>query len=541
MAQRPSNNSNKGKGGKPRNKGFKGGKPKYNPKKEEEIREPKDGDVNDSSFYYLDDTLRDQLMNYSFNSFNGVKDVFDTSVPGIGASSQTSEFLNGNVMTIYLNPSVTPPVNPNAPTDGINLVGMRNYTVLSSNNSKTTIYLPQDVTILMCAMKALAETLCWNTRNFGFLYLYNQRNREIPDKLLKDNYIDPDDFRKNAAGYRIRFNTMLTAVNRIPFFSNFGAFAKAKEIYSNVYYDEDSPMCQYYEFTPYSTWLFDEAYDSNGAGLKTWMKYGAGTYRYMSQVLDDIQTMIDALLNSSSLNAIYSDILRVFEKGNGTLMHFDLIPDFYAVEFKKSDEIDLYIDNLTIMNEPAESTAGAGDENDMSCDANANLVKYNPVWKSNQASTLKWVWGMYSHGLVNFKNPNPNVEERVAATRLASRMKFVLTSATDIESVRVAIGDYYVVKVMVSDCVDMPSQQTILSGSCISPFATVAVCETWFRNITQLSKFRHAPRIYLMNPTGVVNGLLGISGDLNYYTDIDFELLRSMYDAEMLGEFALRV
>jgi hypothetical protein len=538
------NNSNpKGKtnGGKPYKTRTSGGKGKYQPKGKDV--EPKDnGDVNDSSFYYLDPTLRDQIMNFSMNSFNGLKERWDNIEATSWSNAQHYEFVNTNMIAIYVMPSVTPPLNPTAPTDGINLVGVRNYTILSANNAKTTNYQPQDVTMLMLALKALLETISNMTRAFGLLYLFNQRNRQWPEKFYELMYIDSDDFRKNAAAYRIRFNTIITAAQKIPFFSNFGAFAKAARMYSTVYVDSDSPMAQSYFFVPESTWLFDEAYDSNGSGLHTWMKYTS--VQLFSQMLDDLQTMVDNLLTSTTLNYIYSDVLRLLNDGKGTPMTFALVPDMYQVQFAIDKELESYIQGMRFWGRPNDTTsAGFSDYNDVRCSVTSNSIDYDPRWAYPDSNFIANYANAYSHGYINFDTVNPSAEDKVNVTRLAGRSTWVHNPLSNkVESNHIAIGDYYVVQLKVVNVTDPGLGETplLINGSV---YAADVNNYAWaIKLATAWGKLRFQPKFTIVNNLGS-NTLTSIAetGEFNYYTDLDYEFMRRMYDAEMIGEFSLRV
>lgn len=497
---------------------------------------PKDnGDVNDSSYYYLDNTLRDQLLNFSFNSFQGVAEEIDGQPIGMTGGGDF-HFINGNVMAIRVMPSLCPNRNMNAPTDGINLVALRNFTVLSANNAKTTNYAPQDVAILMLALQEVIKIAGHMTRAFGVLYTFNQRNREWPDTLLTAMNIDPTDFRAHAADYRIQLNTILTAAQKIPFFDNYGAFAKARDIFQDIYVDDLSPLAQSYIFVPDGTWLFDEAYNSNGSGLKTWMRYT--TVQPFSQWLADFSTMVNALLSSTTLNYIYSDVLRLLESGRGKAMTFTLVPDFYQIEFKLNEEINLYIENIMSWGYPnkADTTHGFISPNDVCSDANSNLILYNPIWyNAGSQNGLNLTNDAY----VNFLKPNPDIEERVNATRLSARANWVF-DGTNTETNKVALGDYYV------SAINIYSTWYHGNGPRVVGFSNL--CGTTASNYESrieaqcgLDKFKYRPKgyYYLGSSTGDIT--LGLSGDLCYYTKLDTDFMQRLYDAEMIGEYSLRI
>lgn len=494
------------------------------------------GDINDSSYYYIDPTLRDQLMNFSFNSFQGVPEVIDGQPIGMTGGGDF-HFINGNVLAIEVMPSICPISNTNAPTDGINLVGLRNFTLLSANNSKTTNYSPQDVTILMLALQELIKTIGHMTRAFGVLYTYNQRNREWPDTLLTAMKIDAGDFRTHAADYRIEFNKLITTAQKIPFFDNYGAFAKARDIFQDIYVDDMSPLAQSYLFVPESTWIFDEAYDSNGSGLKTFMQYG-NTPQYFSVWLSDLSTMIGALLSSTTLNYIYSDVLRLLESGKGKAMQFTLVPDFYQIEFKFSDEINTYIENIMCWGAPnkADTANGFLSPNDVKCDVNDNLILYNPIWSVTGTANGK---NITNDAFVNFIKPNPDVEDRVSATRLSARARWIY-DGTNTETVKVALGDYYVVRLRMFSTWEPNVGPRYLTFGTVNA-VTNGNWELLMEMGAGLDKFRYRPKMYNFHGSRAGDITLGMTGDLCYYTKLDTDFMFRLYDAEMIGEYSLRI
>lgn len=508
---------------------------RYNPKyrksnkvKGKDITRPEDrvehaeGDINDPSYYYGDANVLEQVMNFSFNQFGGVP--YDIKGSGTGTVYSAHNYM---IATYWLNPSVpnSSPISTQVNMSGASIAALRNYLLLSGSNAKTTSYAPQDVIVLMLAVAELIKVATFCARAFGVAYLFNYRNRSYPESLLHAMGIDVADFNDNLAKYRVRFNKLLAIASKIPFPADVPLFKKASELYANLYLDDpSSALAQTYMFCPNTVWLFDEAYDANGAGLRTTTLVDANTPVAFSSVLYTFETMVAALVNSTSLNSIYSDIMRLAQNGKiGPMITFNSIPEDFIVVPVFNQEIKSWVHNAMIMGNPLATSAQYNpyseiftNLNDVCCDANTNSVLYRPQFK------LKGEFGY--EGLLDFDHDNVSIADKVEATRLSMRWSLTKDTNNNWYTDLLAMADEYVVKATMYTGENLTQIYT-LDTSFVNP----STISQTFALTEILSKFDWAPFVYYET-----SGTMRVIGDLDYYTTIGYDTLRKVYDYEII-------
>lgn len=516
-----SKNSRYGKkaGSKQYGKSSSSSKGKKKPSFEEAEDKKSYGDINDASYYYGDANVLNQVMNFSFNEFGGVITNMD-----VDYHHTEGKIYNSMVATYWLNPAI-PRADKSRATvwnEGINVASLRNYLLLSGSNAKTTLYAPQDVTILILALAEVIKVATFIARAFGVAYLFNYRNRSYPETLLTAMGIDPADYKNNLANNRIRFNKALAVASKIPFPADVPIFKKASELYANIYLDDpSSALAQTYMFVPFSVWKFNEAYDTNGAGLDTFKIVNPSTLTPLNTIIANFEQMVSALVTSSSLNSIYSDIMRLVQNGKfNSLITFNSIPEDFMVVPVFNEEVKTWIHNATIIGEPDDTATYDENtpKNDVSCSAENNNVVYSPQWHVPNS-------GGYDF-LLDFDHDNVTVDERVMATRLSTRWAAAqIGTETAWTTLGFAVLDEYVVKATFYTGTHDYADLTI-DNSFVAP--TTIANTIWLADV--VSKFDWAPLLYYIG----TNNNVRVLGDLDYYTTVDQDVLTKIYDYEIL-------
>lgn len=536
--------NNKYKNDKSNKTNGKGYKPKY--RKSKTNSKPKEcvdsqEDVNDASYYYEDGNMLQQVTNYTFSQFLGVPLKLETIA--------NMTYNVSNILTVWLNPSVQPTTDDlYSSMYGVNIAATKNYLYLSANNAKTTNYGPQDPMALLLAVRSAIEMYGFIKRAFGVAYLYNTRNREYPTRLLQAMGINADDLRKNLAEYRIRLNTDIALFDRIPFPKSVPMLDKALHMYEGIYLDEASPMAQTYMFCPMSVWQINEAYNPQGIGLET-IKVRSGNIELMDYYISIFETLIAALANSSLLNYVYSDILRVC--GDGNLFKMELVPENYGVMPNVNNETRIWLHNMMKVGTPLELdqiptglTSGITNSNDIETNSNGDGLNYHPMFKLVATQTDNVPFMPLVDGVVDFETISPSVDEKIAATRLAARMNSVGVGTTGFEGVYSTglpvLGDYYVVMTLVDDgSSSTPSINSIEPYYDLQNAAGLKIINT---RLCKMSQFNFGPLVYLTGTTNDNEGsrLYNIHGDVNYFTTLNVDYMQRMRDAEMVAELGFR-
>lgn len=468
--------------------------------------------VNDPNWYFSDTMLAEQISRFSFNQFMGVP-------VDLGGGRLDAKFTVPTIAIGYLAPSAgwVPPVNPQRA--GINVAGFKLYTQLSARNSKTTSYAPQDVTILILALGSVLCSYSYLKRAFGISLVYNMRNRMYAKSLAEAMGINFDDFIANRADYLAEFNYVLNMINRIAFPANIPYFEKCRTLFDNVYVDSKNAMAQTLITVPHYIWVFDEAYSEAGSGLRSVVMRNPASIKSFREYLSLFRQQIDALVNSTTLNYIYSDVLAYAAKNPGTpLFNVQLVSSDYATFPVESETFNLQWRNSTVVGVPntvphfSDSHKTGG--NDVISDADNNCVMYEPEF----TSTTPW---MGLDTVLDFSMDNPDTAAIIESTRLAVRADAVLDNGLYYSN-EIALPDFYLTRVAIIGADVNAPLMTYTSPTMYSSVAT---------------HFRYMPRTYVFDSNNVFSGF---TGDTEYFTTVSKDYLMRVDDICYQGLFEIR-
>lgn len=442
-----------------------------------------DVEYNDPAWRMYNDLLGQQVSSYPFTEFVGTKLHFpNSSVTNVDVNSaQITQPIQ--IQTVLLNPSVGRAKTGN--NDAVNMASLKIYTQLSSSNMKTTQYSPQDIT--MCIL-ALGEVISWAEyirRAFGLLGTTNPRNWLFPKRVMEMMGIKWDDFQRNVGLYRERFNYIIALLNSVAFPSNLDYFKQCAALYQNVFLDHTSGMAQLYVPVPYSTWKLDEQTSETGSIMKTVLNPGFGTsyptgnsgykvgatsiiYKGSSNgidvgsLLDVLESQITELLNSSTLQYLYADVLKFVANNSSSLVHIEPLATDYALSPIYSEEFLINMENAIVCGVPYTSSITVGDEvttasNNVESDPNNNGVTYNPLllppfltWlRSSETGDRTLCDGTILFDVtLNFHDSEPDVSKRIMATRFVPGEVNLLTDSANILGLTGYWPDHYIVDVI---------------------------------------------------------------------------------------------
>lgn len=479
------------------------------------------GRDNDPNWYFLDSTVADQASSFSFDQYIGVP----TTLTVNAKTGVNTEYTMPSILVANVNPS---PGDTSSIQMGINVAAMSTYTTLSSQNAKTTQYAPQDLTILILAIGEVISILEHIRRAFGVAFTYNQRNRNMPTILLDSMGFSHEDFLNNLAQHRLEFNSWITALNKLPFLSNINYLFKCAEMYQNVYADSDSGMAQIMFMRPGTTWVLDEKYDDNGSGLSTRTTPAAGSNANWSEWRKLVNEMLEALMTSSTLNYIYSDIINYSQKNGAKLLYLDYLREDYVVVPTYNRNFSLQMHNAVAIGMPmTEATAPYTKFNDVHCSVDKNTIVYNPVWGPTQ--TL-------STPVVDFDTPSASVVDRIEATRYVSGLKWA--EGSDDESVYTAafLPDHYITSFLMYDKSNDPSG-LIYNSLVTLPNPTSTANMEEYLPLFSITQFDWNPLLYLYSTE---TKQISVLGDLNYYTTLDGEWFKRVNDLTFQDQYFRR-
>lgn len=501
---------------------------KSKPNKESTITITKD-DINDSSYYYAEngEVLKNELTNYSMTGVLGVNTKVGYYNDPDNNTQKNIQYGVPSLMRIDINPALETDIAASR-RGGVNNAGIykaanKIYYLLTANNAKTSNYLPHDIIMLIVALAQVLAFISYIRRIFGFAFKYNVRNRDLPEKLISGSRVDYDDFRRNMANYRIRFNSIINSLNKIPIPSNIAYIAKWSVMFDNLYKDEfDNPLTQMYFLHPHSFWKFNEIKSEAGSGFDT---VGNGT-ETMSVKLDKLEEMINAILQSQTFTYIFPDILRMNEKSGWPLYTVPVCLEGYDTPELFSEEFNMWVENAEIVGTPIEAQEGRSTpSNDVLTNASNLGINYNPLFSRNATEM---------EGFLNFKKPNPDVEMKIAATRL-KRVNLWWIGEQQTNRTNIACGDSYVVGLCIygTSPIDNSRGWNIYIDN--NGMSAGSLNRTAVYFYSALTQFNYAPKIIIVDPQDSDRLCACVIGTLDYYSEVSSNTLELMWDTEWIG------
>lgn len=535
------------------------------------------GRDNDPNWYFTNKEVAEQTAQLSFQNVLGFGDIDGYKVPSIvrfdlAMSPGCTYAVEGPTgikypITSGAEQSSTTYVGyPGPAKSGINMMAAKLYTTLSSFTGRTASYAPQDVAMMILGIAAVAETTEAIRRMFGLLFTYNFRNRSVPLGLLRTMGLNVNDFMANSSVYRQRFNSLIARINQIPLLENIAFIAKSRDIYQRIYQDDPTDMSQLFYYMPARAYYLDEKASDTGTVLKsidfTATAYGSSGSSglgavTMKQLLNKVETQITALLESSTLNFVYADILNMANKVGVKTWQFDYLAENYVVIPEYNQNALLQMHNLTIMGAPVNfsNQMEASQHYNGSVyytpgfsifsDANTNDVIFNPLFEDGLDAGCH-----ATYTIVDMPVDKPSIEDRIEALRFTSLSSGCVVAGNDFASGEAqlkylafnALPDHFVVNFTVFSNIDhgrdtLSGNDAIITNLDSSWYQYAASTDPY----TAFQGLEHAPLMYMTVTTGNSQALSHVIGGLQYYTTVDYRYVKRVLDMMFIGLFDFRV
>lgn len=494
-------------------------------------------------WYYFDEAMAEQVSRMSFQQL--------ADMPCIDPVSNTS-YKIPSVEAVFLNPS--PGVQLTADysstsiqKSAINLSGFRLFSKMAAFTGRSQVYGPQDISTMELFMGEIISQFEWIRRAFGVAFASNMRNRAYPKRVLEAMCIDANDLFINFANYRTQFNALVTRINQIPIPLKVAYFDKCAKLYEGYYTDSESPMAQIIVSNIATTWELDETGYVGGTVLKTedWCLDHTTTAikssQPMSYYLLKLSNHIDQLMNSSTFNVVYTDLLNLATKINMTFWKFDYLLDGYLVLPEFNAKYLIQFHNAVSVPMPFRVTAldatnGITPYNDVYPNPTANALYYNPgitAWDS--AAPFP---GVPFSAIIDSPVGDLDTETQVNITRYVavSANTPVTLSANVTVYVDTALPDHYMVNNKFYNC-----DGTVVNLS--YPFVTISTeANRHMDFISCLEKVDWSP-LYreISNGSGSWDYTGRIFGDLNFWTIVDWTFIRKLHDFVGLALYDFRI
>jgi len=466
----------------------------------------------------------------------------------------------------------------------INVASRSLYSALRHKNSGSWNYEAPDLMIMLMAMDSGYYMLEFLKRIYGVAMTASYTNRYYPKAVIESMYVDYDDIRRNLADFRAMINTFVVKLSSICVPATLPIMFKHQWLFKGLYLDQPIDKAQTYMFIPSGYYTYQ--LDDDSAGMLKWNRYDVKSKHTMAELEAIMNSIVDPILSgvgTQDFNVISGDILKAFE---GNIVKLDVLTDDYRVFPEYRPEVLDQIQNLTLMGTmdvtgtvkyPA-SFKG----NDIRQSANKDYLVQTPkfinrvslTWAPNLPEGVTVVAGdncFTTNRIVTFDHGDIGPENTIEATRMtniASKIELVadntygqlITSdtlgsevATVAQMWRYELDDNGVLNLIPSVKFDM--SWTFLNIVHDINETTIAdVADAWIdmydqmnRLTTQLGYFhRHFPVAITAGMFDDVNkawnydSFNGYTFDVNYYTTLERQDLKSMSETALLSEFNVR-
>lgn len=501
---------------------------------------------NDPSWYFGDKQLMDQTVNFSFNQIQGWP---------IQVGNYAGQ--NPGIMRIEVSGSIGDPTPWGVSigytrTEGINWAAKKMYAQLSANTGRTTSYTPADITMMLLSLGDVLKLVSYIRRVFGVMYTYSNRNALYPQALVQ-SMVDPEGSTANGyqwkkditdvANLRTRFNVVINAFNRVPIISNIPYIHKCATMFDKVYLDSMSPMAQTIYLAPNRLWKLNEVDDESGSFLESVtpsVSGQSGLEFYIAQ----LEGMINVLLDSTTLQVVYADIINLANKGGVQLYTIPTCPEDYAIVPEYNEQFLNLVHNLTICGDWKSMSNYTSEKvkqyNCVRQDVNHNTIVQTGFTEPFTTSTLSNAfsglnedanWRSLGNSVVDLDTPAPTIEERLESTRLTVPFRSIthysnevgwkmdLSTAPDHICNRVVV--YSVSYTNASGETTKPGM-VYLNKQVFNEYALLSNDQV-ARYLAYMSTFDKFPLINNLIPTesSATMHFAMVLGDLNFYTNLD--------------------
>nr|AVX53653.1 putative capsid [Marmot picobirnavirus] len=543
----------------------------YGNKSHEAIREASEngtgtkfGGVNDVSWYAANPQLLSDAASLPFShaigtriepTFTNVKNSGIPSIPG--------------VCSIYLTPC---PGKSGSNYSTINIAARNLYSFVRHANSGHANYDSPDLMLYVLAMDSIYYMLSHAIRVYGIARTYSQVNRYYPEALLEAMLMDPKDVITNLAELRYNINTLIVKVGSLCVPASFKYLTRHFWLFSSVYADTNDPKCQSYVFVPHGYYQFDPVAYTTGGALH-YQQFDEKLHT-VSDLIKIINNMVSAVITDEDMNIMSGDILKAF--GSDGVFKISGIPEEYSVVPEYNPEVLMQINNTVCVGRSIATTFASGitpEEGYHAPDIWQNTdgaIMYKPEIMVQAPA------GHQEH-LLNMPMLNPTPADVMVATRLTAIATGYDGHAYDeSDGEGLDVRFYHVFEAIGSEFAqymkifyfgwtwDKNSETNVWSLKTLTVhnghtdfqtdrLETYMSCDAdargfenlkeWCVAASAISKFHNHPQIHMCvkkgtDPDDLVDYEdMGFIGDVNTYTQLDYNTLYKMHQTALLSMF----
>lgn len=262
--------------------------------------------TNDPKWYGSDSSLLRDSASLPFSYAVGMP--IDLKNPALTQLPGGQKFAIPGFMALRLKPSVG---FSDDSGDPINVAAFRMYTFVRHLNSGHVNYDAPDLMIYVLAMSQVYSYINFLQRAYGLVYTYSQKNRYLPDALLRAMGINPQNVRDNLASFRYGINVLINKAASLCVPADMYILSRHSSVYQNIYIEGDSLKDQMYFYTPDSFWKFALNADLSGMLQDTQFYNDAKEYT-VDELIAYGTDMLARLIMSEDMNIMSGDIRKAY-------------------------------------------------------------------------------------------------------------------------------------------------------------------------------------------------------------------------------------
>lgn len=429
---------------------------------------------------------------------SAVMDSFDFVVPGL--------------MSIDLAPCAG---YANTWTDPVNIAARNIYSFVRHANSGHSNYDAPDLMYYILAADSVYSAWAFLARTYGLLRAYSVYNRYWPAAVVGSAGIDFPSASQNMADFRYRLNQLAVKASSICVPRDITLFARHSWMYSNVYLDDPGIKGQAYVFNP--RYFYKYTITEQNATLEpVIMHHQDGRLTRYEDVLNLIESMLDAMLVNEDMNIMSGDILKAY--GQENLWRLASIPEDYLVTPVYNAEVLNQIHNATIFNVTDEEVQAWNISQDMTEGSNRGCLIFKPMLNINDSN----VQLLYPH-IMDMPMDAPTPADVMVGSRL---MVGGTRTKDDLTHIKLQI---FGTEIPANCYVWTTTRDGLFTGKSF-----------WIAN-DERTVFNNGPikRLTYNNAEHNLVGMYGYSGMLNNYTVVEPYVLDRMHGVAQLSELSI--
>lgn len=478
---------------------------------------------NDISWYAKNESMLRDAASFSYN--NPVGDTFDVLsliVPtGSAVISDTAAQSLPGVMNLNFIPTIGLSTSSTSPA---NLAAQNIYSYVRYMNSGAKNYDQADLMLYLLSMDSIYMMWNWAKRMYGYARTYSQKNRYYPrgfargDNLSTAGFID---LINNLADFRFGLNQLAAQISSFCVPAVMPLFIRHSWMASNIYKDSDVSKAQMYMFHPHGYYTYNETASEYGGKLVFTVTPQITSYK---QVINIIQSMLDAVAYSEDIGVMSGDILKAY--GQGQLFKMTPIDPDYQVEPVYNEEVLNQIHNSTCV--ALESASG---NMDITQNPDTGFLLWNPTFNP---STQTFAW---SKALINMPWEDVTPANTMQGTRLVTLMNTdFMSSTTNIYCCGTEIIHH-------RDIITFKSDGTFQVNTDRDGFIDVTTSTSGYQTglvtAALMAEFDWHPLMpmFIRTSDSGVWSYVGIFGDVSNYTRIDNWSMEQLHKTAILSEF----